>query len=84
MALVLTAGQRHEQSAFEVLMEQGPVRREGRVDGPNCVRSGWLRTRATTAARSEATCGVEASGLVRVISGDASRSTSCDIYNGIG
>ncbi len=30
MALVLTPGQRHEQSAFEALMEQGAVKREGR------------------------------------------------------
>ncbi len=30
MALVLTAGQRHEQSAFEALMEQGAVKRGGR------------------------------------------------------
>jgi transposase len=29
MALVLTAGQRHEQSAFEALMEQGAVKRGG-------------------------------------------------------
>jgi transposase len=30
MAFVLTAGQRHEQSAFEALMEQGAVKRGGR------------------------------------------------------
>jgi transposase len=30
MVLVLTAGQRHEQSAFEALMEQGAVKRGGR------------------------------------------------------
>ena len=31
MALVLTPGQRHDQSVFEALMEQGAVKREGRV-----------------------------------------------------
>jgi len=30
MVLVLTPGQRHEQSAFEALMEQGAVKRRGR------------------------------------------------------
>jgi transposase len=30
MALVLTPGQRHDQSVFEALMEQGAVKREGR------------------------------------------------------
>jgi transposase len=30
LAILITAGQRHEQSAFEALMEQGAVRRRGR------------------------------------------------------
>src|SRR5919202_911632 len=30
MAIVLTSGQRHEQSVFEALMEQGAVKRGGR------------------------------------------------------
>lgn len=30
LTIVITAGQRHEQSAFEALMEQGAVKRRGR------------------------------------------------------
>ena len=86
MVLVLTAGQRHEQSAFEALMEQGAVNRPGRArsklrpkrvvadKGYNSGKiRGYLRRR-----------GIGMSSLVRVINGDAIRSTSSDTDNGIG
>ena len=52
MAFVLTAGQRHETTAFEQLMEQGAVRRAGggrpkmhpyRVSGDKAYGSGQIR-----------------------------------------
>jgi hypothetical protein len=55
IAILITAGQRHEQSAFEALMEIGAVKRAGR-GRPRVRPIGWSGTRAIAAGRSEATC----------------------------
>ena len=49
MALVVTAGQRHEPTAFRPLMERGAVKRRGR-GRPGCAPSGWSATAATPTA----------------------------------
>jgi hypothetical protein len=61
MTLLLTAGQPHEQTQFEALMEQGAVKRAGR-GGRGSGRVGWRATRPTAVGQSGVICVVGASG----------------------
>ncbi len=59
IAFLLTAGQRHEQTEFEALMETGAVKRPDQ-DDPGYVQIESLETRGTAARRSGGICADEA------------------------